>query len=179
MLKIMFGWGLGTLCMSLMFQAVSLLILRYLVDYVGLAAGLAGLLIGLGKVYDAVTDPLMGAISDRTHSRFGRRRPYLLLGSLVSALSFVLLFNLAQFVDWAPSLLLGMVVVALLLNATGYTIFNVPYLAMPAEMGLGFHERTRLMSFRAAAVAIGGVSATAGGGAGGAAQTHQCEPAGS
>lgn len=162
-LKIMFGWGLGTLCMSLMFQAVSLLILRYLVDYVGLAAGLAGLLIGLGKVYDAVTDPLMGAISDRTDSRFGRRRPYLLLGSIVSALSFVLLFNLAQFADWAPSLLLGMVVIALLLNATGYTIFNVPYLAMPAEMGLGFHERTRLMSFRAAAVAIGGVSATAGG----------------
>lgn len=163
MLKIMFGWGLGTLCMSLMFQAVSLLILRYLVDYVGLAAGVAGLLIGLGKVYDAVTDPLMGAISDRTHSRFGRRRPYLLLGSIVSAASFVLIFNLAQWTTLAPTLLLGMVIFALLLNATGYTIFNVPYLAMPAEMGLGFHERTRLMSFRAAAVAIGGVSATAGG----------------
>lgn len=160
-LYIFFGWGLGTLGMSLMFQGVSLLILRYLVDYVGVAAGLAGLLIGAAKVYDAITDPLMGTISDRTRTPWGRRRPYLLLGGLVSAASFVLLFNLAAFQGLAPYLLVTVVAFALLLNATGYTIFNVPYIAMPAEMTNHYHERTKLISFRAGGVAVGGVMATA------------------
>lgn len=155
------GWGMGTVGMSLMFQGVSLLILRYLVDFVGVAAGLAGLLIGLAKVYDAVTDPLMGTISDRTRSSWGRRRPYLLLGGLVSAASFVLLFNLAAFQGLSPQLLIMVVAFALLLNATGYTIFNVPYISMPAEMTSHYQERTKLISFRAAGVAIGGVTATA------------------
>jgi glycoside/pentoside/hexuronide:cation symporter, GPH family len=160
-LYIFVGWGTGTLAMSLMFQGVSLLILRYLVDYVGLAAGIAGLLIGLAKIYDAVTDPLMGTVSDRTRTTWGRRRPYLLLGGLVSAASFVLLFNLAAFQDLEYHYKIMVVGFALLLNATGYTIFNVPYLAMPAEMTNHFHERTKLISFRAGAVAVGGVMGTA------------------
>ena len=150
---IRFGWGIGSLSMSLMFNATSLLMLRYLVDFVGLGAALAGLLIGVAKIYDAVTDPLMGTISDRTRSRTGRRRPYILSGALVSALSFVLIFHLANFQD--ASYLVLLVVMALLLNATGYTIFNVPYMAMPAEMTTDYHERTSLMSFRIASVAGG------------------------
>ena len=76
-----FGWGIGSLSMSLMFNATSLLMLRYLVDFVGLGAALAGLLIGIAKIYDAITDPIMGRISDRTRHRTGRRRPYLLAGA--------------------------------------------------------------------------------------------------
>ncbi len=159
-LDILFGWGLGTLGMSLMFQGVSLLVLRYLVDYVGIAAGVAGTLIGIAKIYDTLTDPLMGTISDRTHTSWGRRRPFLLLGGIVSAASFVLLFNLAAFEYLAPNALAALVAFALLLNATGYTIFNVPYIAMPAEMTNHYHERTKLISFRAGAVAVGGVVAT-------------------
>jgi len=150
---IRFGWGIGSLSMSLMFNATSLLMLRYLVDFVGLGAALAGLLIGVAKVYDAVTDPLMGTISDRTRSRLGRRRPYLLTGALVSALSFVLIFHLAHF--QGASYVVPLVVIALLLNATGYTIFNVPYMAMPAEMTSNYHERTSLMSYRIASIAGG------------------------
>ena len=160
-LRIRVGWGLGTLAMSLMFQSTSLLVLKYLVDYVGVAAGVAGLLIGAAKAYDAVTDPLMGTISDRTKSRWGRRRPYLLLGAAVSAASFVLLFNLGTFTGLTGQMLIFVVALALLLNATGYTIFNVPYLAMPAEMTSNYHERTKLISFRAGAVSVGGVLATA------------------
>lgn len=155
------GWGLGTFGMSLMFQAVSLLVLHYLVDYAGISAALAGSLIGLAKAYDAVTDPLMGTISDRTNSRWGRRRPYLLLGAVISALSFALIFNLATFDHLSAQQTVFLVAFALLLNATGYTIFNVPYLAMPAEMTNDYHERTKLISFRAGAVALGGIFATA------------------
>ena len=155
---IRFGWGMGSLGMSLMFNATSLLMLRYLVDYAGIGAAMAGLLIGGAKIYDAVTDPLMGTLSDRTRSRSGRRRPYLVAGALVSAASFVMIFNLANF--QGSSYLVTLVVVALLLNATGYTIFNVPYMAMPAEMTKGYHERTSLMSYRIAAIAGGQVCAS-------------------
>ena len=150
---IRFGWGIGSLSISLMFNATSLLMLRYLVDFVGLGAALAGLLIGIAKIYDAVTDPLMGTISDRTRHRTGRRRPYLLAGAIISALSFVLIFHLAYF--QGASYLVLLVVMALVLNATGYTVFNVPYMAMPAEMTRNYHERTSLMSFRIASVAGG------------------------
>ncbi len=152
-IPIRFGWGIGSLSMSLMFNATSLLMLRYLVDYAGIGAALAGLLIGGAKIYDAVTDPLMGTISDRTRSRIGRRRPYLVLGALVSAVSFVMIFNLASF--QGADYIVVLVVLALLLNATGYTIFNVPYMAMPPEMTNSYHERTGLMSYRIAGVAGG------------------------
>ena len=157
-IPIRFGWGMGSLGISLMFNATSLLMLRYLVDYAGIGAALAGLLIGGAKIYDAVTDPLMGTISDRTRSRMGRRRPYLVAGAFVSAISFVMIFNLASF--QGSSYIVTLVVLALLLNATGYTIFNVPYMAMPAEMTKGYHERTSLMSYRIAAIAVGQLCAS-------------------
>ena len=146
------GWGIGSLGMSLMFSATGVLMLRYLTDYAGVAAGVAGLLIGLSKFYDALVDPLVGAASDRTRGRWGRRRPYLLWGGLLSAVSFALIFQLDA-VD--PSLKVAAALVVLLLNASGYALFNVPYLAMPGEMTDDYHERTRLMSFRVAAVAAG------------------------
>lgn len=167
------GWGIGSLGMSLMFSATGVLMLRYLVDYAGIAAALAGLLIGLAKFYDALVDPLIGAASDRTQSRWGRRRPYLLWGGLLSAVSFVMIFHLDGV---SPSMKVAAALVVLLLNASGYALFNVPYLAMPGEMTDDYHERTRLMSFRVAAVAAGQLFASSvgplliiwfGGGAGG------------
>ena len=81
--KTKFGWGIGTLTVSLMFQANGLLLLVYLTDFVNMPAATAGLLIGLSKIYDAVTDPVMGRISDRTKTAWGKRRPYVLLGTLL------------------------------------------------------------------------------------------------
>ena len=92
-IRIVFGWGLGTLGVAVLFNATNFLLLRFLTDYAGLAAAAAGLAIALSKVYDAVTDPLMGVVSDRTRSRWGRRRPFLFLGGLVCGAAFVLLFN--------------------------------------------------------------------------------------
>ena len=156
-----FGWGIGTLTVSLMFQATGLLLLFYLTDVVKIPAATAGLLIGLAKIYDAFTDPIMGRISDRTKTPWGKRRPYILLGTLLCAVSFILLFNLVAFAD-SPNIII-IILAALLLNATGYTIFNVPYLAMPAEMTSDYHVRTNLMSFRVMAVAVGQVGGSAGG----------------
>ena len=70
--KTKFGWGIGTLTVSLMFQANGLLLLVYLTDYVNMQAATSGLLIGLSKIYDSLTDPVMGIITDRTNTRFYR-----------------------------------------------------------------------------------------------------------
>ena len=157
--KTKFGWGIGTLTVSLMFQANGLLLLVYLTDYVNMPAATAGLLIGLSKIYDAVTDPVMGRISDRTNTRWGKRRPYVLIGTLLCALSFLLLFNLALFSESENIVLITLA--ALILNATGYTIFNVPYLAMPSEITEDYEARTDLMSYRVMAVAAGQLGGSA------------------
>jgi GPH family glycoside/pentoside/hexuronide:cation symporter len=148
-LAIAAGWGIGTLVPSIMFNTTAFLLLRYMTDYLGIAAVTAGLLITLSKVYDIVVNPIMGQVSDRSRFAAGRRRPWLLIGGGCAAAGFVMLFN-------APdSGALPFVAVALLAYATGYTMFNVPYIAMPAEMTEDYHERSWLMSFRVYAIAVG------------------------
>ncbi|MEQ9112256.1 MAG: MFS transporter [Rhodospirillaceae bacterium] len=154
-LRLRLGWGLGSLSMSAMFNAISLLLLTFLIEFVGIPAVTAGALILVSKIYDAVTDPLMGVLSDRTKSRWGRRRPYLMLGGILAGVSFMMIFTVPAFES--QNMLLLYVFVALLLNATAYTVFNVPYLAMPAEMTNSYDERTSLMSFRVGAIAGGQV----------------------
>ncbi len=145
-LSLAVGWGIGSLAIGILFNTTGFLLLRYLTDYVGLAAGLAGLLISASKIYDAFTDPLMGWISDNTRTRIGRRRPWLLAGTLMSGVALVALFNIPG--GWSGAPLIAWVLVVLLFYATAYTVFTVPYMAMPAEMTTDYHERSRLMSFR-------------------------------
>lgn len=152
-LRLCIGWGVGTFGISVMFNSVNLLLQRFATDYLGIAAGSFALIYFLSKVYDAVTDPLMGHISDRTHSRFGRRRPYLVLGGVLCAVAFAALFNAPSAENVAnPALYLGLL---LILYSTAYTVFNVPYLAMPAEMTTRYAERTKLVSFRVYAIGFG------------------------
>lgn len=150
--SLVWGWGIGSLGASALHNGVSFLALFYLSKVLGLDPALAGSLILVAKVYDIATDPLMGWLSDRTESRWGRRRPWLLAGALVSAVAFVLLFNPPAAAG--PGLLVA-AVGALLLYATGYTLFGIPYLAMPAEMTSDYHDRSRLMSARTICLTLG------------------------
>ena len=153
-LSVCMGWGVGSLGMAIMYALVSTFALSFMVNHLSIAAGLAGLLIGLTKIYDGFTDPLMGIISDKTHTRIGRRRPYLLLGAILLSLSMFFMFNVPGSIpnNYAAAYMC----LILLLYATGYTVFNVPYLAMTAEMTSGYHERARLMSFRVYGIAAAG-----------------------
>lgn len=149
---LVWSWGIGSLGASALHNGISFLALFYFSNVLGLEPALAGSLLLAAKVYDIATDPLMGWISDRTRSRWGRRRPWLLAGALVSALAFVLLFNPPAPAGFG---LLVAAVGALLLYATGYTLFGIPYLAMPAEMTDDYHERSRLMSARTVCLTLG------------------------
>ena len=151
-MRLYFGWSLGTLAMSSLLNTQTAMLMVYLISAVGVAPALAGSLVFVSKIYDGVTDPVMGVISDRTSSRWGRRRPYLLLGGLLAALSVVGLFSVHT-VSFAPTP--AWVLAMLLLAATAYTIFNVPYMSMPAEMVQEPYERSKLMSFRVAWISVG------------------------
>jgi GPH family glycoside/pentoside/hexuronide:cation symporter len=140
------GWATGAHGTSTMTGVLATYLLNYMTDVLGIAAFLAGSIIFAARMYDLVTDPLMGYISDRTQSRWGRRRPHLLLGAIVCFIAFVALFNVPDITGE-----IGMAAYAtflLILFTTAYTIFNVPYLAMPAEMTDSYNERTSMMGYR-------------------------------
>ncbi|MEZ5564653.1 MAG: MFS transporter [Gammaproteobacteria bacterium] len=155
-LRLCLGWGIGTFGVSVMFNSVNLLLQRFATDFLGIAAATFGLIYLITKIYDAVSDPLMGWISDRTRSRFGRRRPYLVLGGQLCAVAIIALFNAPTVEETPnPALILGLL---LILYSTGYTVFNVPYLAMPVEMTTDYMERSRLVSFRVYAIGFGSLA---------------------
>ncbi len=149
--KLHLGWGLGTIGASILLNSFAALQAAYLTTVMGVAAATAGTLLFIAKLWDIFSNPLMGWLSDRTETRWGRRRPYLLLGGLVSGIAMVIFFSSAL-TPVAQSYVL--IVLSLALVGTGYTIFNVPYMAMPSELADDYGERTRMMSWRVTFIGI-------------------------
>lgn len=137
-------------------NGISALSLFYFTVVLRMEPALAGLIVFVSRIYDAVSDPVSGYLTDRTRSRFGRRRPYLLAGAIVSAVAFAMVFNvpIESGGMWMNAYVLG----ALLLYTTGYSLFNVPYMAMPAEMTRSYHERSVIHGYRVASAALGGLA---------------------
>jgi GPH family glycoside/pentoside/hexuronide:cation symporter len=149
------GWGIGTMATTTMLNGASVVLLFFLVTYLKIEPVLAGALLFGSKMLDVITDPPMGLISDRTQSRFGRRRPWLLGSSFFCGLAFALLFNVPETTE---TLTIVFVCIALALYALSYTAFQVPYMAMPAEMTDDYHERTRVMSWRVVFMTFGNLA---------------------
>jgi GPH family glycoside/pentoside/hexuronide:cation symporter len=156
---IMIAWGIGTLGPVTVLSATNALLLRYMTDVYGLAAGLAASLIAFSKFYDAFADMTMGVISDRTKSRWGRRRPFLILGAMLLAVSIVALFAAPSFSSQQARVIYMAAI--LIFYATAYTVFNIPYMAMPGEMTRTYHERSELMRWRVYAVGLSIIIASA------------------
>lgn len=143
-MKVIYGsgnYGLGAFgILRQIFYAI------FLTDVVGLDPRLASLGALLGVIWDAVNDPLVGMLSDRVHSRWGRRRPFLLWFTIPFALSYLVLW-------WAPPwesqiALTGYVTLAFMLSDTLGTLVAVPYMAMTPEMTPDYDERTSLAGYR-------------------------------
>lgn len=153
------GFGVGSLGIAILLNTVTTFFPVLLTTVLGQSAAVAGLLLTVSKLYDVVADLVIGIASDRTRSRWGRRRPYLLAGAIISALSFLMIFM-------PPALdgdaLIVYMAVALIVYSTGYSLFAVPYIAMAGEMTDGFHERTRLLSFRTFFISVGQLLGAAG-----------------
>ena len=139
--KIVFGLGmLG----NQMFPAALGVFMVILVQSLGIHPVLWGLLFFIPRLVDAVTDPIMGFISDNTRSRWGRRRPYVFIGALIAGASFITMWQIypenGEIYNFWYFLLLSLVFYF------GMTLFSTPYVAMGYEMSSDYHERTRLMA---------------------------------
>jgi GPH family glycoside/pentoside/hexuronide:cation symporter len=117
----------------------------FLLTAFGMDPFLAGLLGGLPRFFDAITDPIMGYISDNTTSRFGRRRPYIFVGAIMSGVLFMILWQMnpenSQMYNFWYFLLISLVYMI------GNTMFSTPLIGLGYEMSSDYNERTRLMAF--------------------------------
>ncbi len=147
-----FGYGSGSVATGAFGTVPGLMLLPYLTDTLGIAALWAGLIVFAPKAWDVVLNPIAGRISDRTDDPRGPRRPWLLRAGLLLAVCFALIFAAPDFGSaWLGAL---WVLVFFLACATAYAFFQVPYVAMPAEMTASYDERTRLMTWRVAILAF-------------------------
>jgi GPH family glycoside/pentoside/hexuronide:cation symporter len=152
------GFAVGDYACNLYWQSISLFLLFFYTEAVGLSAATAGLIYMIASIWDGMIDPVMGAIADRTRSRWGRYRPYLLLGALPLALSFGLLY-------WKPDLK-GLQLVAWMLGAhmvfrTCYTALTIPYTSLSARITSSSDERSTIAGFRMIFATLGGVTVAA------------------
>ncbi len=153
------GYALGSIGTAAFGTVPGLLLLYYLTDELGVAAGLAGLVVFAPKAWDVLLNPWVGSRSDRTTGRWGPRRPWMLAGGLALPPLFVLVFAGP---GAPPAAAATWVAVTFLLAATAYACFQVPYVAQPAEITDDPGERATLMSWRVAALAVGILLAGAG-----------------
>lgn len=142
------AYGAGDSGFSLTSTALALLYLYFLLNVVGLDPAAAGISIGIGRVWDAFNDIFIGTLSDRTRSRWGRRRPYLLFGAIPLGIAFVLMW-LVPPLDQQTPLLIYYTAMYILFD-TLFTLTNVPYIALTPEIAPTYDERTSLHSYRMA-----------------------------
>ncbi len=144
-LKTRIGYGIGDIAICLYWSGVGLYLLYFYTDVIGISGSLAGLIYFIGMAWDAATDPFMGYVAERTRSKWGVYRPYLLFGNIPLALSFVLLF-------WVPPLegylLFFFLLFANLLHRTCFTLVSVPFSSLTPRITSDSQERTNLTGFR-------------------------------
>jgi GPH family glycoside/pentoside/hexuronide:cation symporter len=137
------AFGAGNLVNNLLPGALGVFMF-FLLTAFGMDPFLAGLLGGLPRIFDALTDPIMGYISDNTTSRFGRRRPYIFIGAILSGVLFAVLWQLnpenSQLYNFWYFLILSLVYLI------GNTMFSTPLIGLGYEMTSDYNERTRLMA---------------------------------
>jgi GPH family glycoside/pentoside/hexuronide:cation symporter len=158
-LRTKIAYGVSDLGITLPLSSIAFFLLYFYTDVIHFSPLLAGTALLVAKAWDAVSDPLMGQISDATRSRWGRRRPYLLFGALPYAILFVLIWT-AQ-VSSSATVNYLIITGLFILFFTASTIVTVPYNALLPELALLPHERTKLTAYRQPFAVIGWVAGSA------------------
>jgi len=140
-------YGIADLGISLLTATIQFFLLYYYTDIAMIDPAIAGTALLVGKLtWDAINDPLFGYFSDRTRSRWGRRKPYMLFGAIPFGLTVWLLFSLPPNLQGTKAFLA--VLASFLLVDTTQTLVSVPYYALSAELTYDYDERTSLISIR-------------------------------
>jgi GPH family glycoside/pentoside/hexuronide:cation symporter len=152
-----FGYGLGDMASNIVYQAVINVLMYFYTDIYGIEAAAAGTLMVVVRVFDAITDPIMGAVADRTRSRWGRYRPWLLWMAVPYGILAVTAF-ITPNVPVGTKLVYAYISYALLMTA--YTAVNIPYSALAGTMTSDKDERSGLQSWRFGMAMVGGFLVT-------------------
>lgn len=150
----MIGWSGGAACTAMTVQMFGQFLMIFLTSRLGMAPALAGSLIGINKFLGIFIDPVIGHLSDRTKSKMGRRRPWILAGAILLPLSVVVMFcPPTSLVATGPQT--AYYTGAILLFGVAYSIFRIPFLTMAAEMTTDVQVRAKMISFKIIAIALG------------------------
>ena len=154
--KLSFGEKLGYSCgdaaANFVFMTMVLFQSNFYTDVFGLAAATAGTIILVARLWDAFFDPLMGVVADRTNTRWGRFRPWILFTAVPWAVIMYLAYRTPQ--GWSTGSMLAYALITNILLMTVYSMNNMPYSALGGVMTGDVHERASLNSFRFIAVNI-------------------------
>jgi GPH family glycoside/pentoside/hexuronide:cation symporter len=151
--KTKLGFGAGEFSSSIFFTITSFWLLNFLTDEVRLSAALAGTALLVGKIWDAAIDPFIGYISDHTHSRWGRRRPYILFFTIPFAIAFVLMFRNPGIALQSGKFWWAML--TFIFFNTVYSFTNIPYNAILPEISKDYNERTSISGYKQVFAVIG------------------------
>lgn len=149
------GFTAGDYAFNLYWQSVSLFLLFFYTDAVGLSAGVAGLIYMIASIFDAAIDPLMGAIADRTRTRWGRYRPYLLFGAPFVGVAFMLLYYRPPLAGAGLALWM---LAAHIIFRVAYTVASIPYTAMSARITPNSSERGTIAGGRIIFATLAGLT---------------------
>ncbi|TGL56606.1 MFS transporter [Leptospira kemamanensis] len=140
------GYGMAETGITAVQLFTQIYLLKFYTEIVGLNSSLAGIALSISVIWDAISDPLMGRISDHTRSRFGRRRPYIFIGGILLSLSVLLLFSPPEIASQLGKFVY-LLSVYLLVN-TAMTIISVPHIALGGELSFERNERTAVFGWR-------------------------------
>jgi sugar (glycoside-pentoside-hexuronide) transporter len=152
-LSLKLGWATGEVAIATFIGLTMIYLLFYLTQALHIAPLWAGVALLIPRLWDVLIDPIVGAISDRTRSRMGRRRPYVLIATCTFGPLFALLFAVPP--GWSVAGKTVYVTILYLLASTAYSLLDVPYSAMAAEFTNDYRERTNLTGYKMIAARLG------------------------
>lgn len=141
------GYGSGDIAGNVVYALLSSFVMIYLTDTMGMSAGIVGTLIAVSKIFDGITDIFFGSMIDKTHSRFGKARPWMLYGYIGCAITLISIFaipvSMGSFAQYA-----WFFISYTLLNSVFYTANNIAYSALTALVTKNSKERVQMGSYR-------------------------------
>ena len=156
--KFKINYSIGAIPNGIKTDTFTFFLLFFYSNIIGLNPGLAGSAIFIALCVDAFTDPLMGTISDRTNSSFGRRHPYMFISFIPMSLGYIFLFAPRQDWDMSQNDLFVWMTIFTILTRIGMTLFDIPHRAFGGEVTKNYEERTLLMSWREMIAWVAGLS---------------------
>jgi len=160
--SLIFGYASGNFGFALLGLVVAVNLQFFYTDFVGLSPGLVAWSLLFAKLFDSITDPVMGYLSDKTNTRFGRRRPYIVAAAIPLAIAFYFLFTPPIFEDPANNqgYLLFYMLSLYILTYFSWTVGAIPYYSLGAELTDDYNERVKVIAVRETFALVGLLAAT-------------------